>query len=113
MKVEPAYCSIGTLFISHPSPDYTSSTVVVVGKDSSSYTQVGGTSTLQEFMFTIRINGRMLFAAEVLPTPDVTSTMLSLYSQVLGESYENTCGILRGRGDLLTHHLLPKKKIRV
>ncbi|KAL1221598.1 Nuclear pore complex protein [Cardamine amara subsp. amara] len=107
IKVEPAFSSLGTLFLSYPSPDKTFSFLLLVDKDSSC-TKVG---TLRELTFSFRFDGRVLFAAEVLPTPDATSTMLSLYSQVLGESYENTCGILRGRGDLLTQHLLPKKEI--
>ncbi|KAL1191329.1 Nuclear pore complex protein [Cardamine amara subsp. amara] len=109
MKVEPAYCSGGFIFHSRPSPDSNSSTVFVVGKDSSTRTTVGVPLTMRELLSPLQIEGRMLFAAEVLPTPDATSAMLSLYSQLLGESYENTCVILRGRGDLLTQHLLPKK----
>lgn len=113
MKVETAYSSVGTLFLSHASPHPTSSSLVIVGQDSSLHRPIGLSSftTLREVGFRFCMNGRMLFVADVLPTPDTASTELSLYSEILEESCEKTCGILRGRGDLLTQHILPKTKI--
>ncbi|KAL1197455.1 Nuclear pore complex protein [Cardamine amara subsp. amara] len=102
--------SDGTLFISRHSPHLSSSPLLIISKDSS---LVAGGSTLRELTNCTQIKGCLLFAADVLPTPDTTSTMLSLYSQLPGESFENTCALLRGRGDLLTQNILPKKKILV
>uniref|UniRef100_A0A1J3I5M6 Nuclear pore complex protein NUP155 n=1 Tax=Noccaea caerulescens TaxID=107243 RepID=A0A1J3I5M6_NOCCA len=127
MKVETAFYSVGTLVLSDSSPPAMSS-LLVVSRDSSVHSHVGGSSgpssrnsrALQEVVSTLPIEGRMLFVADVLPSPDAAATVQSLYSEleycgleVLGESYEKACGKLWARGDLSTQHILPRRKIVV
>ncbi|CAN7098474.1 unnamed protein product [Brassica rapa subsp. narinosa] len=125
MKVDTAFYSVGTLVLSDSSPPAMSS-LLVVSKDSSVHSQVGGTSgsssrssrALREVVSSLPIEGRMLFVADVLPSPDTAATIQSLYSEleycgleVSGESYEKACGKLWARGDLSTQHILPRRKI--
>uniref|UniRef100_A0A1J3FUM3 Nuclear pore complex protein NUP155 n=1 Tax=Noccaea caerulescens TaxID=107243 RepID=A0A1J3FUM3_NOCCA len=127
MKVETAFYSVGTLVLSDSSPPAMSS-LLVVSRDSSVHSHVGGSSgpssrnsrALQEVVSTLPIEGRMLFVADVLPSPDAAATVQSLYSEleycgleVSGESYEKACGKLWARGDLSTQHILPRRKIVV
>ncbi|CAH8382442.1 unnamed protein product [Eruca vesicaria subsp. sativa] len=127
MKVETAYYSVGTLVLSDSSPPAMSS-LLVVSRDSSVQSQVSGTSgsssrssrALREVVSSLPIEGRMLFVADVLPSPDTVATVHSLYSEleycgveVSGESYEKACGKLWARGDLSTQHILPRRKIVV
>ncbi|KAF3493600.1 hypothetical protein DY000_02057659 [Brassica cretica] len=127
MKVETAYYSVGTLVLSDSSPPAMSS-LLVVSRDPSVHSQVGGTSgsssrssrALREVVSSLPIEGRMLFVADVLPSPDTVATVQSLYSEleycgveVSGESYEKACGKLWARGDLSTQHILPRRKIVV
>ncbi|KAF3609765.1 hypothetical protein DY000_02045342 [Brassica cretica] len=127
MKVDTAFYSVGTLVLSDSSPPAMSS-LLVVSKDSSVHSQVGGTSgsssrssrALREVVSSLPIEGRMLFVADVLPSPDTAATIQSLYSEleycgleVSGESYEKACGKLWARGDLSTQHILPRRKIVV
>lgn len=127
MKVETAYYSVGTLVLSDSSPPAMSS-LLVVSRDSSVHSQVGGSSgpssrisrALREVVSSLPIEGRMLFVADVLPSPDTAATVQSLYSEleycgleVSGESYEKACGKLWARGDLSTQHILPRRKIVV
>ncbi|CAH8252844.1 unnamed protein product [Arabidopsis lyrata] len=125
MKVETAHYSVGTLVLSDSSPPAMSS-FLVVSRDSSVHSQVGSSSgpssrssrALREVLSSIPIEGRMLFVADVLPSPDTAATVQSLYSEleycgieVSGESYEKACGKLWARGDLSTQHILPRRKI--
>ncbi|KAG2297947.1 hypothetical protein Bca52824_034419 [Brassica carinata] len=125
MKVETAYYSVGTLVLSDSSPPAMSS-LLVVSRDSSGHSQVGGTSgsssrssrALREVVSSLPIEGRMLFVADVPPSPETVATVQSLYSEleycgveVSGESYEKACGKLWARGDLSTQHILPRRKI--
>ncbi|KAF8095111.1 hypothetical protein N665_0341s0035 [Sinapis alba] len=125
MKVETSYYSVGTLVLSDSSPPAMSS-LLVVSRDSSVHSQVGSTSgsssrssrALREVVSSLPIEGRMLFVADVLPSPDTVATVQSLYSEleycgveVSGESYEKACGKLWARGDLSTQHILPRRKI--
>ncbi|CAN6980471.1 unnamed protein product [Brassica rapa subsp. trilocularis] len=127
MKVETAYYSVGTLVLSDSSPPAMSS-LLVVSRDPSVHSQVGGTSgsssrnsrALREVVSSLPIEGRMLFVADVLPSSDTVATVQSLYSEleycgveVSGESYEKACGKLWARGDLSTQHILPRRKIVV
>ncbi|CAA7033766.1 unnamed protein product [Microthlaspi erraticum] len=127
MKVETAFYSVGTLVLSDSSPPAMSS-LLVVSRDSSVHSQGGGSSgptsrnsrALGEVVSSLPIEGRMLFVADVLPSPDTAATVQSLYSEleycgleVSGESYEKACGKLWARGDLSTQHILPRRKIVV
>jgi nuclear pore complex protein Nup155 len=127
MKIETAYYSVGTLVLSDSSPPAMSS-LLVVSRDSSVHSQAGSSSgpssrssrALREVVSSLPIEGRMLFVADVLPSPDTAATIQSLYSEleycgveVSGESYEKACGKLWARSDLSTQHILPRRKIVV
>ncbi|XP_010553665.1 PREDICTED: nuclear pore complex protein NUP155 [Tarenaya hassleriana] len=126
MKIETAYYSVGTLVLSDSSPP-TMSSLLVVSRDSTSHTHSGSTGpssrssrALRELVSSLPIEGRMLFVADVLPSPDTAATVQSLYSEleycgleISGESYEKACGKLWARGDLSTQHILPRRKIVV
>ncbi|CAN8293422.1 unnamed protein product [Cochlearia groenlandica] len=127
MKVETANYSVGTLVLSDSSPPAMSS-LLVVSRDSSVHSQIGGSlgpssrssRALREVVSSLPIEGRMLFVADVLPSPDTAAIVQSLYSEleycgleVSGESYEKACGKLWARGDLSTQHILPRRKIIV
>lgn len=125
LKVETAYYSAGTLILSDSSPP-TMSSLLVVSRDSSSQSsQPGnlGTSSrsyraLRESLSTLPVEGRMLFVADVLPSPDTAATVQSLYSElefcgfdIIGESCERASVKLWARGDLSTQHILPRRRI--
>ncbi|CAN1151512.1 Nuclear pore complex protein NUP155 [Linum perenne] len=125
LKVEAAFYSTGTLVLSDSSPA-TMSSLVVVSKDSSSHSSVSGnlgstarsSRALKELVSSIPVEGRMLFVADVLPSPDTASTMQSLYAELEifgfnnpGESCEKASAKLWARGDLSTQHILPRRRI--
>ncbi|CAN0877102.1 Nuclear pore complex protein NUP155 [Linum grandiflorum] len=125
LKVEAAFYSTGTLVLSDSSPA-TMTSLVVVSKDSSSHSSVSGnlgstarsSRALKELVSSIPVEGRMLFVADVLPSPDTSSTVQSLYADFeifgfnnTGESCEKASAKLWARSDLSTQHILPGKRI--
>uniref|UniRef100_A0A1S3XWR6 Nuclear pore complex protein NUP155-like n=1 Tax=Nicotiana tabacum TaxID=4097 RepID=A0A1S3XWR6_TOBAC len=115
LKIESAYYSAGTLFLSDSSPS-TVSSLLIVNRDSgsqSSSSSLGAVARssrpLRELVSSLPIEGRMLFVADVLPLPDTAAAVQSLYLQLefcgydnSGESCEKTSGKLWARGDLST-----------
>ncbi|CAL9215055.1 unnamed protein product [Arabidopsis halleri] len=98
----------GAASIGDSSPPAMSS-LLVVSRDSSVHSQAGSSSgpssrssrALREVVSSLPIEGRMLFVADVLPSPDTAATIQSLYSELeycgvefSGESYEKACGKL-------------------
>lgn len=127
LKIETAYYSAGTLVLSDSSPP-TMSSVVIVSRDSSSQSSISGSlgtsarssRALRETVSSLPVEGRMLFVADVLPLPDTTATVQSLYSELeffglesSGESCEKATAKLWARGDLSTQHILPRRRIVV
>lgn len=127
LKVESAYYSAGALVLSDSSPP-TMSSLLIVGRDSSTQSSVSGglgttartSRALRESVSSLPVEGRMLFVADVLPSPDIAATVQSLYSELefsgfesSGESCEKACGKLWARGDLSTQHILPRRRIVV
>lgn len=124
LKIESAYYSAGTLFLSDSSPS-TVSSLLIVNRDSSfqsSSSSLGAVARssrpLRELVSSLPIEGRMLFVADVLPLPDTAAAVQSLYLQLefcgydnSGESCEKTSGKLWARGDLSTQHILPRRRI--
>ncbi|KAJ6689532.1 hypothetical protein OIU85_005897 [Salix viminalis] len=98
LKVETAYNSAGTLVLSDSSPP-TSSSLVIVSKDSSSQTSVSG-------------------SLDVLPLPDTAAMLQSLYSELDFFGFQSTCEPcekasikLWARGDLAMQHVLPRRRV--
>ncbi|XP_022873884.1 nuclear pore complex protein NUP155 isoform X2 [Olea europaea var. sylvestris] len=124
-KIEAAYYSAGTLALSDTSPTANSSLLIVNRDPSTQSSSSGGlgagarsSRALRELVSSIPVEGRMLSVADVLPLPDTAAIVQSLYSQVelYGlsnslESCEKACCKLWARGELLTQHILPKRKI--
>ncbi|KAE9613889.1 putative nucleoporin, Nup155, WD40/YVTN repeat-like-containing domain-containing protein [Lupinus albus] len=125
LKVEAAYYSAGTLILSDASPPNMPS-ILVLNRDSSTHSLPSGnlgTSTrssraLRESVSSLPVEGRMLSVADVLPFPDATATVQSLYSEIEFSGYENSMelcerasGKLWARGDLSTQHILPRRRI--
>lgn len=124
LKIEAAYYSAGTLALSDTSPTAISS-LLIVNRDpstqsSSSSLGSGATSSraLRELVSSLPVEGRMLFVADLLPLPDTSAIVHSLYSQLelyglnnSFESCEKACYKLWARGDLSTQHILPRRKI--
>ncbi|CAL0312408.1 unnamed protein product [Lupinus luteus] len=125
LKVEAAYYSAGTLILSDASPPNMPS-ILVLNRDSSAQSLPSGnlgTSTrssraLRESVSSLPVEGRMLSVADVLPFPDATATVQSLYSEIEFSGYENSMescerasGKLWARGDLSTQHILPRRRI--
>ncbi|WCJ33618.1 Nuclear pore complex protein NUP155 [Euphorbia peplus] len=126
LKVETAYYSAGTLVLSDSSPP-TMSSLVIVSKDSSSQsssmssfgTSARSSRALREIVFSLPVEGRMLFVADVLPLPDTAATVQSLYSDLeffgfeSSESCEKASGKFWARSDLSTQHILPRRRVVV
>ncbi|KAJ4843720.1 hypothetical protein Tsubulata_012870 [Turnera subulata] len=127
LKVETAYYSAATLVLSDSSPP-TMSSLVIVSRDSSSLSSASGSlgvtargsRALREIVSSVPLEGRMLFVADVQPSPDVASTVQSLYSELeffgfasSAESPEKASIKLWARGDLSTQHILPRRRIVV
>ncbi|OIT40388.1 PREDICTED: nuclear pore complex protein NUP155 [Nicotiana attenuata] len=124
LKIESAYYSAGTLFLSDSSPS-TVSSLLIVNRDSSSQSSSSSLGAvarssrpLRELVSSLPIEGRMLFVSDVLPLPDTAAAVQSLYLQLefcgydnSGESCEKTSGKLWARGDLSTQHILPRRRI--
>lgn len=127
LKVEAAHYSAGTLILSDSSPP-TMSSLLIVNRDSS--TQSAGSSTLgtssrssralRESVSSLPVEGRMLFVADILPPPDIATTVLSLYSAIecggyegLEESCDKVSAKLWARGDLSIQHILPRRRVVV
>lgn len=124
-KVETAYYSSATLVLSDSSPPSISS-LLVVSKDSSTQstpsstvgTSLRSSRALRECASSIPIEGRMLFAADVLPMSDTAAVVQCLYSElefsgpeISGESAEKISGKLWCRSDLAIQHIMPRRKI--
>lgn len=127
LKVESAYYSAGALVLSDSSPPSMSS-LLIVSRDSSTQSSISGglgttartSRALRESVSSLPVEGRMLFVADVLPSPDIAATVQSLYSELefsgfesSGESSEKASGKLWARGDLSTQHILPRRRIVV
>ncbi|XP_010932548.2 nuclear pore complex protein NUP155 isoform X1 [Elaeis guineensis] len=127
LKVETAFYSAGTLILSDLSTPALSS-LLIANRDSSMQSLVSGsfgmTATsscaLREIVSSLPLEGRMLFAADVLPMPDVAVAVQSLYSDTEGfsltgssESCEKALRKLWARGDLSIQHILPQRRIVV
>lgn len=126
LKVETSYYSSGTLVLSDSSPP-TMSCLFVVNRDSSTQPFSGtlGTSSrssraLRESVSSLSVEGRMLFVADVPPSPDITETVQSLYSDIdftgfesSWESSEKASLKLWARGDLTAQHILPRRRLVV
>lgn len=125
LKVESAYYSAGTLIVSDVSPPSMSS-LLVLNRDSSTSSSLSGnvgtgtrgSRALRECVSSLPVEGRMLFVADVLPLPDTTATVQSLYSEIEFGGYdssvelsERASGKLWARGDLSTQHILPRRRI--
>lgn len=125
LKVESAYYSAGTLVLSDASPPSMSS-LLVLNRDSSMHSSVSGnlgttvrsSRALREYVSSLPVEGRMLFVADVLPLPEIASTLQSLYSEIEFGGYENSIelcerasGKLWARGDLSTQTILPRRRI--
>lgn len=125
LKVEAAYYSAGTLILSDASPP-TMPSLLVLNRDSSTQSSPSGnlgtgtrnSRALRESVSSLLVEGRMLSVADVLPLPDTSATVQSLYSEiefgVFGssmESCERASGKLWARGDLSTQHILPRRRI--
>ncbi|OIW10086.1 hypothetical protein TanjilG_21923 [Lupinus angustifolius] len=125
LKVEAAYYSAGTLILSDASPPNMPS-ILVLNRDSSTQSLPSGnlgtstrsTRALRESVSSLPVEGRMLSVADVLPFPDATATVQSLYSEIEFSGYENSMescerasGKLWARGDLSTQHILPRRRI--
>ncbi|KAJ6768823.1 NUCLEAR PORE COMPLEX PROTEIN NUP155 [Salix koriyanagi] len=125
LKVETAYNSAGTLVLSDSSPP-TSSSLVIVSKDSSSQTSVSGSlgtssrgsRALREIVSSVPVEGRMLFVSDVLPLPDTAAMLQSLYSELDFFGFQSTCEPcekasikLWARGDLAMQHVLPRRRV--
>lgn len=125
LKVETASYSAGTLVLSDSSPPTTSS-LVIVSKDSSSQTSVSGSlgtssrgsRALRETVSSVPVEGRMLFVADVLPLPDTAAMLQSLYSELDFFGFQSTCEPcekasikLWARGDLAMQHVLPRRRV--
>ncbi|KAB1205824.1 hypothetical protein CJ030_MR7G027991 [Morella rubra] len=127
LKVETAYYSAGTLLLSDSSPP-TLSSLLIVNRDSTAQSSLSGSlgtgtrssRALRESVSSIPVEGRMLFVADVLPSPDTAATVQSLYSEIefggfgsLVESCEKASAKLWARGDLSTQHILPRRRIAI
>ncbi|KAL3512613.1 hypothetical protein ACH5RR_025330 [Cinchona calisaya] len=126
LKIESGQYSAGALVLSDSSPS-TSSSLLIVNRDSSTQTSSSGlgsgvrsTRALRELVSSLPIEGRMLFVADVLPHPDTAAIAQLLYLQldICGfdnswESCEKAAGKLWARGDLSTQHILPRRRIVV
>ncbi|KAL2922250.1 hypothetical protein RDABS01_013741 [Bienertia sinuspersici] len=127
LKVETAYHSAGTLVLSDSSPPNASS-LLIVCKDYTAQssppanmgTSARSTRALRESVSSLPVEGRMLFVADVLPLPEAALMVHSLYSEVeffglgsSGESLEKASAKLWARGDLLTQHILPRRRVVV
>nr|CAD1822424.1 unnamed protein product [Ananas comosus var. bracteatus] len=126
LKVESAFYSVGTLVLSDSSAA-TMSSLLIVHNDSTIQSSIPSkfgmaaarsSRALRELVSSLPIEGRMLCAADVLPLPDVTIIVHSLYADAealagLTESCEKACGKLWARGDLPTQHVLPRRRIIV
>lgn len=125
LKVETASYSAGTLVLSDSSPPTTSS-LVIVSKDSSSQTSVSGSlgtssrgsRALRETVSSVPVEGRMLFVADVLPLPDTAAMLQSLYSELDCFGFQSACEPcekasikLWARGDLAMQHVLPRRRV--
>ncbi|KAI4313702.1 hypothetical protein L6164_026659 [Bauhinia variegata] len=125
LKVEAAHYSAGILVLSDASPPTTSS-LLIVNRDSSTQSSMTGNQgastrssrALRESVSSLPVEGRMLCVADVLPLPDISATVQSLYSEIeFGgfessmDSYDQASGKLWARGDLSTQHMLPRRRI--
>jgi nuclear pore complex protein Nup155 len=125
LKVETASYSAGTLVLSDSSPPTTSS-LVIVSKDSSSQTSVSGSlgtssrgsRALRETVSSVPVEGRMLFVADVLPLADTAAMLQSLYSELDCFGFQSACEPcekasikLWARGDLAMQHVLPRRRV--
>lgn len=125
LKIETGYYSAGTVLLSDSSPQ-TMSSLLIVTRDSSTQSSVSGSlgasarssRALRECVSSLPLEGRMLFVADMLPSPDTAATVQSLYSELgfcgfesCGESCEKASGKLWARGDLSTQHILPRRRI--
>ncbi|WJX54374.1 hypothetical protein P8452_40263 [Trifolium repens] len=125
LKVEAAYYSAGTLILSDASPP-TMPSLLVLNRDSSTQSSSSGnlgtgtrsSRALRESVSSLPVEGRMLSVADVLPLPETSATVQSLYSEIeFGgyessmESCERASGKLWARGDLSTQHILPRRRI--
>ncbi|XP_010447350.1 PREDICTED: nuclear pore complex protein NUP155 [Camelina sativa] len=123
-NVETADFLFGTLVLSDVSPNSFVS-LHVVSRDPTAHSQAGSSSgqssrALREVVFTLPIEGSIVFVTDVLPSSDTAATVQSLYAElgycgleVSGEPYEKACAKLWARGDLSTQHILPRRKIVV
>ncbi|XP_038977739.1 nuclear pore complex protein NUP155-like isoform X1 [Phoenix dactylifera] len=127
LKVETAFYSAGTLILSDlPAPALSS--LLLVNRDSSMQSLFSGSfgmtapspCALREIVSSLPLEGRMLFAADVLPMPDTAVAVQSLYSDTEDfsftgsrESCEKASRKLWARGDLSTQHILPRRRIVV
>ncbi|XP_042458197.1 nuclear pore complex protein NUP155-like isoform X2 [Zingiber officinale] len=122
LKVEAAFYSAGTLVLSDSSASNMSS-LLIVNQDSSGQPSASNNfgmnsrnnRALRELVSSLPIEGRMLFAADILPLPDIALTVQSLFSDAeafagLCESSETASGKLWARGDLPTQHILPRRR---
>ncbi|XP_042463574.1 nuclear pore complex protein NUP155-like [Zingiber officinale] len=122
LKVEAAFYSAGTLVLSDSSASNMSS-LLIVNQDSSGQQSASNNfgmnsrnnRALRELVSSLPIEGRMLFAADILPLPDIALTVQSLFSDAeafagLCESSETASGKLWARGDLPTQHILPRRR---
>lgn len=127
LKVETAYQSVGTLVLSDSSAP-TMSSLLLVNRDLSGQSSQSGSlgtgsrslRALRECVSALPIEGRMLFVADVLPSPDTAAIVQSLYSDLDYYGFENSRGSyekaslkLWARGDLSTQHILPRRRIVV
>ncbi|PKA52217.1 hypothetical protein AXF42_Ash010113 [Apostasia shenzhenica] len=125
LKVEAAFYSAGLLVLSDSSAPATSS-LLTVTRDSTTQPSLPSnfaissrsSHALRELVSSLPVEGRMLCVANVLPSPDSSATVQSLYSDVdafsgLRESCEKAPGKLWARGDLPLQHILPRRKIIV
>lgn len=127
LKVETAFYSAGTLILSGLSAPALSS-LLIANRDSSMQSLLSGsfgmtatsTCALHEIVSSLPLEGRMLFAADVLPMSDTVVAVQSLYSDTeecsyteSRESCEKASRKLWARGDLSTQHILPRRRIVV
>lgn len=126
LKVDTSFYSGGCSVFSDSSSSMSS--LLIVNRDSTVQQPLSGSlgvnargsRALRELVLSLPIEGQMLSMADILPQPETSEAIYSLYSDTeassfkdLSESFEKATTKLRARGDISMQHILPRRKIVV